>query len=1565
MNDTNLNRKLVVVLGMHRSGTSAITRGLQAVGVGLGDKLMPPLAGVNEKGFWEDLEIVDLNVEMLAALKSDWHFLAAITAADVETLRYQGYVDRAAVLLSAKLSQTPAYGFKDPRTSKLLPFWVEVFKAMGIQPYYVLAIRNPLSIEKSLAKRDAFDPKKSYLLWIEHVVTSLAYTEQQRLIVIDYDRLMRDADSQMERLSRFLGTTIDQTELNVYKTEFLDSTLRHSVFELEELHKDSNWPPLLQEVYTSLLSASEDDSVNGGCPPAALTREWIAEFDRLQVPLRLVDIQHRELVSAHAQKGTLRKELESTQAEAGRLHTELGAAHAEAGRLHSELVSAHTEAGKVHAELELAQAAAGRQQEDMVSARAEVSRLQAKIVKAEAISQQLREHLITRDESLRHLENLAERQKVENTALLATIQEIYASNSWRATSSLRFLTRNMSRARRAAALAPAAIRQKGGIVSAGGKALSILRKEGLHGVRLRLRVLQTENDRSQAAQAALRSSEDEMLFVPLYVDPLLNQSAGVRVEGVSIAVHLHLSNATQLDAFTSRMAAFDGEFDLFVSLDDPALIDTVRDGLSRSLPSARDIVVESGFPTEDAIVPFTIQFGERLSKYDVVGHFFLKADAPARDCALLDMLIGPIGASSARLAHILQSLRQDAKLIYPDGVAYQVHDASFGVTHKHTLTARLLAKHAELPLNAFPVLHSPNGSMFWARGDSLQAFFKLPAAHADDAAGSLLLDDHLGYALERILPILASRSDGRIYRIFKQDAIDDYSEYESQRDYTTSLVHKDIKILSYYLPQFHPTPLNDAWHGEGFTEWTKVGAAQPLFKGHYQQHIPHRDIGYYMLDSADTLRTQAEQMKKAGVHGQVFYHYWFSGQMILENPAKMLLANPDVQMPYCFCWANENWTRRWDGNEKEILLGQTYSAQDARDFINYLIPFFKDSRYIRIDDRPVLMVYRPSSIPDCKLYLDMWAEECGKHGLAAPYVVAVLTRGATDPKDFGMDAGTERVLHDWTGGAVEEMKGSLTPYRPVNGSVLPYNGVADFYIDQTHVPDFTYFRGLVPQWDNTARYGSEALVVHDSTPRKFQAWLENLVDYSQRTLPEDRRFIVVNAWNEWAEGAHLEPDSRYGYSYLNSVGRALSNISYDSPPARVTPATLRVRIALAPKLASQLDSSADLARRFNHCLTQATVDTPYEFKHDIAPQDADFTLHINGASLFDATTISQMIELASANPDSAVIPNTYDRKQPIFAVNGNGAVDPLAAHIAPMLLVPANYPEDGYKNVRMAQGAHCFRVYPSGEAVHGHPQVTTIIRFHAHADFEELRNALYCLAAMRNCVVTPMIAAQDLDEGQQSRLDALLAEMNAVLLSPAVTVAYTSDTGHRDLRSKMLNESLKMVQTRYAALLDYDDLLMPHAYEWLIRRLATTGKAISFGRVYSTAFNSKTGGFLKRERAFEYGYTYADFISVNHAPLHSFMLDVAQLDFSKVVYHDDQKYMEDYYLTLQLFREFNADWASLAENMYLGDYIHSVDRNHTLAFSDDVERQALLMNGEYQTAERRIHEMRRQVLQGG
>ncbi len=379
------------------------------------------------------------------------------------------------------------------------------------------------------------------------------------------------------------------------------------------------------------------------------------------------------------------------------------------------------------------------------------------------------------------------------------------------------------------------------------------------------------------------------------------------------------------------------------------------------------------------------------------------------------------------------------------------------------------------------------------------------------------------------------------YKHHMEHTLADYKYYEEQQDYSTSIKHNSVKILSYYLPQFHPIPENDEWHGKGFTEWTKVKSVNSLFQGHFQQHIPHKDIGYYLLDSTKTLKNQADMMRKSGLYGQIFYHYWFTGKLILEDPAKMLLDNKDIDMPFSFCWANENWTKKWDGNDDDILLEQVYSDEDARNFIRYLIPFFQDTRYITIENRPVLYVYRPSSIPDVKEYTDIWKEECSRAGVEEPYIIAVLTRGAVAPNDFHMDAGVERILHDWTNGNVPDIKAKLNSFTKLKGSILSYGEVADFYENQIDSKDFTYFRSISPVWDNTARYNDEAFLLHKSTPQRFQKWLENLVAYTQETLSEDKHFIVVNAWNEWAEGAHLEPDTYYGYSYLNSIGRVLSN----------------------------------------------------------------------------------------------------------------------------------------------------------------------------------------------------------------------------------------------------------------------------------------------------------------------------------------------------------------------------------------------------------------------------------------
>ena len=364
--------------------------------------------------------------------------------------------------------------------------------------------------------------------------------------------------------------------------------------------------------------------------------------------------------------------------------------------------------------------------------------------------------------------------------------------------------------------------------------------------------------------------------------------------------------------------------------------------------------------------------------------------------------------------------------------------------------------------------------------------------------------------------------------------------YEKQIKYFNDKNNLNIKILSYYLPQFHVIPENDLWHGKGFTEWTNVRKASPLFEGHYQKHIPHSDIGYYNLENNNVLVKQLDMMKKSGIYGQIFYHYWFNGKMILEKPSQMLLKDTSIKMPFCFCWANENWTMRWDGNENEILLKQEYSEDDARNFIEYLIPFFKDERYIKIENRPIIFIYRPASFPNFEVYKNIWKEFCKKNELDEPFIVGTLTRGALDPIQYSMDAAVERVLHDWTGKKVKRINESLSIFKKIKNDILDYKDVANFYMSQNKKREFTYFRSIIPMWDNTARYSENAHIVHNSTPKQFELWLDNLILYSKKYLPKEKRFIIVNAWNEWAEGAHLEPDQRHGYAYLNSIGRSLT-----------------------------------------------------------------------------------------------------------------------------------------------------------------------------------------------------------------------------------------------------------------------------------------------------------------------------------------------------------------------------------------------------------------------------------------
>ncbi|AYM97604.1 hypothetical protein EAG14_17750 [Acidovorax sp. 1608163] len=1534
--------QLVIVLGMHRSGTSAIARGLQTLGVALGDHLEPPAEGINDKGYWEDIDFVALNAEMLEIIGRSWHSLDPIQAIDVDNLCDRGYLSRATDLLHSKINEFEYFSLKDPRTAVLLPFWEKVFITGDFDVRYILAIRNPVSVANSLARRDSFDPEKSFFLWAEHMVSGLANVGMRPLILLDYDQLMSDPEGQLHRLASWLGTPLDSEKLAIYCNDFLDEKLRHSKFSNVDLQANEAASLLVREIYSVLVDVSNERISIKELRASDCIQRWKKEIERVRPILQLCDKLSDRVLKEKTELSALKKVLHER----------------------NNLIENCEEQIST-----LTQSAIERDEQI-------VKLTQSAIARDEQIAK-LMQSVIERDEQISTLSISPENLNNEISALQETISSLYKSKSWQLTAPLRYVLSASHKIIRTVKVLPDIVERNGGLNATIRLSISVISNEGIRGFfRQTLKAFEPLNSGVPflgAAAGRPRSINIE----PFYIDPGSDVKPSASLNSPKIGIHLHIFYVDLLGEMVSYLANIKYYYDLFVSVQDNVDRDGIELILRKNLPFAGQIFIESVPNRGRDIAPFIIKFGAQLSKYEIVGHFHTKKSLHSHTLLswrteLFDNLLGTPGSSGGRVAKIFEKLLTSAKIVFPEGGLGILKDG-MGWAANYDVAKILLEKYTQLQIEDYPLIDFPEGFMFWARGTCIKDFLNLPLTWDDFPLEPIRPDGTLAHALERLLFVFANAYPGKFMRLHKGDSIHDFLHYEDQRDYSLVKKNSDIKILSYYLPQFHPTPENDLWHGEGFTEWTKVRASNPLFAGHYQQHIPHPDLGYYLIDGPDILQKQAEMMYKAGVAGQIFYHYWFSGKLILEKPAQILLANPDVDMPFCFCWANENWTRRWDGNEKEILLQQNYSSEDAKDFIQYLLPFFKDSRYIRIDNRPVLFVYRPSSIVDSQMYQRIWEEECRAAGIDKPYIVAVLTRGATNPHDFAMDAGVERVLHDWTNGAVSDIKNQLSQYEPVNGSILPYHGVADFYSQQVEEKPFTYFRSLVPMWDNTARYGREAFLLHGSTPACFAQWLNRAIDYSKNTLPEDRRFIIVNAWNEWAEGAHLEPDSRYGFSYLNSVGRALSGISL-SQELNVNaeiPQNLVLHISIPESIALQFKNDKQLRSRFFRCLNSSTVfkickisfdrkdcieECPSSYVGD--PGDADFIIEFRRAVLFGVDVLEKMLKTALACPTSVILSNTYDDRTEIPELTESGSTSSENAYYSAISLISKNGKLVGYKNFRVRTDAHCFVTNASSVKDSSMAEVTTVIRFHKSGDIQLLSNALYCLAAMQDCKVTPLVATQDLNELQYSQLEKLLNCVPWANNVEPIILPFSSDNGNGDLRSKLLNEGLMAVKTRYAAFLDYDDLLFSTAYKWLLSRMNKTGKAVSFGRVYAANYKSLEGVIVSRERIFEYGHSYDEFVGLNNAPLHSFMLDLSKIDRHKIVYHENQKFMEDYYMTLQIFTRENSDWAALDMNKYIGDYVHSVDRNHTLAFVDNRDRMELLHSEEYKCCDKWISEMR-------
>lgn len=346
-----------------------------------------------------------------------------------------------------------------------------------------------------------------------------------------------------------------------------------------------------------------------------------------------------------------------------------------------------------------------------------------------------------------------------------------------------------------------------------------------------------------------------------------------------------------------------------------------------------------------------------------------------------------------------------------------------------------------------------------------------------------------------------------------------------------------IRLIAFYLPQFHPIPENDRWWGKGFTEWRNVAKAKPNYEGHYQPHLP-ADFGFYDLRVEEVMEEQAELAKRYGINGFCYYYYWFGGKRLLERPIERMLKTGKPDLPFCLCWANENWTRKWDGMDNEVLMAQTYSEEDEILLIKDIMRYMQNKNYIRINGRPLFLVYRINLFPDIRRTVKVWRETCRADGVGEIYLAMVesFEHAAVrdNPAEYGFDAAVEFPPH-FAGAGIQ------VPGKLLNTS---FKGAAQDYRKTVHnyakkeVPGSVRFRTVMPSWDNTPRRQNDSLVFAYSSPGSYQAWLEFILKQTREQNFGDERLVFINAWNEWAEGAHLEPDQRYGHSFLEATRNA-------------------------------------------------------------------------------------------------------------------------------------------------------------------------------------------------------------------------------------------------------------------------------------------------------------------------------------------------------------------------------------------------------------------------------------------
>ncbi|MEN9918138.1 MAG: hypothetical protein RL662_574 [Bacteroidota bacterium] len=356
---------------------------------------------------------------------------------------------------------------------------------------------------------------------------------------------------------------------------------------------------------------------------------------------------------------------------------------------------------------------------------------------------------------------------------------------------------------------------------------------------------------------------------------------------------------------------------------------------------------------------------------------------------------------------------------------------------------------------------------------------------------------------------------------------------------------KKARLIAFYLPQFHPIPENDEWWGKGFTEWTNVGKAKPLFKGHYQPHVP-ADLGYYDLRVAETRKAQADMARSYGVEGFCYWHYWFgNGKRLLERPFNEVLESKESDFPFCLAWANESWKGFEHGlTNRNVLIEQLYPGiEDYTNHFYEVLPAFRDKRYMTVDGKPIFIIYKPLANNEVKSFIETWRQLAIDNGLSGIFFVGHNNNPKYSVDEVlggGVDVVNTVRLNDYllTKSLIKKIRTKLNLILRDIPNFYPYNFISKYFINHEIDSREDVFPSIISGWDHTPRSGKDGLVLTNYTPSSFERHVEDVLN-TVAGKKEERRIVFVKSWNEWAEGNYMEPDLKWGHSYLEALYRQI------------------------------------------------------------------------------------------------------------------------------------------------------------------------------------------------------------------------------------------------------------------------------------------------------------------------------------------------------------------------------------------------------------------------------------------